>query len=107
MLIIYFQDREIEVKWHGLVSNTKKIPGGGAMGIRNSSLKQMKMTVSHKMTDLKLWTILVHWKSSTSLQLDFPHLIPKNQVPSDIQTHGQYINPENLKSQEYLMTGLI
>ena len=26
----------------------------------------------------------------------------KNQVPSDIPTHGQYINPENLKSQEYL-----
>ena len=26
----------------------------------------------------------------------------KNQVPSDIPTHGQYINPGNLKSQEYL-----
>ena len=26
----------------------------------------------------------------------------KNHVPSDIPTHGQYINPENLKSQEQL-----
>ena len=26
----------------------------------------------------------------------------KTQVPSDIPTHGQYINLENLKSQEYL-----
>ena len=32
ILISYFQDREMKVKWHGLVSNTRKLPGGGAMG---------------------------------------------------------------------------
>ena len=34
--------------------------------------------------------------------IELSSFITKNQVLSDLPTHGQYINPENLKSQEYL-----
>ena len=32
ILISYFQDREMKIKWHGLVSNARKLPWGGVMG---------------------------------------------------------------------------
>ena len=30
--ISYFKDREMRVKWHGVISRHRKLPGGGAMG---------------------------------------------------------------------------
>ena len=32
ILVSYFQDREMRVKWHEKMSKSKKLPGGGAMG---------------------------------------------------------------------------
>ena len=32
LLISYFQDRQMRVKWHGELSQPRKLPGGGAMG---------------------------------------------------------------------------
>ena len=32
ILISYFEDREMRVKWHGKLSQPRKLPGGGAMG---------------------------------------------------------------------------
>ena len=32
ILISYFEDREMRVKWHGKLSEPRKLPGGGAMG---------------------------------------------------------------------------
>ena len=32
LLISYFEDREMRVKWHGKLSEPRKLPGGGAMG---------------------------------------------------------------------------
>ena len=32
LLISYFEDREMRVKWHGVISRPRKLPGGGAMG---------------------------------------------------------------------------
>ena len=32
ILISYFQGRQMKVKWHSLVSKTRMLPGGGAMG---------------------------------------------------------------------------
>ena len=31
ILISYFEDREMRVKWHGKMSEPRKLPGGGAM----------------------------------------------------------------------------
>ena len=32
LLISYFEDREMRVKWQGKLSEPRKLPGGGAMG---------------------------------------------------------------------------
>ena len=32
LLISYFEDREMRVKWHGKMSQSRRLPGGGAMG---------------------------------------------------------------------------
>ena len=32
LLTSYFEDREMRVKWHGVISQPRKLPGGGAMG---------------------------------------------------------------------------
>ena len=32
LLISYFEDRQMRVKWHGHLSQPRKLPGGGAMG---------------------------------------------------------------------------
>ena len=32
LLVSYFQDRKMVVKWHGLVSTTRDLPGGGPQG---------------------------------------------------------------------------
>ena len=107
ILISYFQDREMKVKWHGLVSNTRKLPGGGAMGASLGNWEFLSQTNNNAdcipqddrfkfVDDLSTLEII------NLITIGLSSFNTKNQVPSDIPTHGQYINPGNLKSQEYL-----
>ena len=107
ILISYFQDREMKVKWHGLVSNTRKLPGGGAMGASLGNWEFLSQTNNNAdcipqddrfkfLDDLSTLEII------NLITIGLSSFNTKNQVPSDIPTHGQYINPGNLKSQEYL-----
>ena len=51
---------------------------------------------------LKFCNICVIFGGQTDPGIEAPSRSIKHQVPSDIPTHGQYMNPENLNSQEYL-----
>ena len=97
----------MKVKWHGLVSNTRKLPGGGAMGASLGNWEFLSQTNDNAdcipqddrfkfVDDLSTLEII------NLITIGLSSFNTKNQVPSDIPTHGQYINPENLKSQEYL-----
>ena len=105
LLINYFQDREMSVKWHGVRSVPRKIKGGGPQGATlgileylaqsNNSADCVPLEDRFKFVDdltiLEIMNLLTIGLSSFNL---------KGQVPSDIPDHGQYIDPKNLKSQE-------
>ena len=106
-LISYYEDREMYVTWHGHTSEKKKMPGSGAMGATlgileflsqtNENSKNVPMCDRYKyfddLTTLEIINLITVCLSSYNL---------KNQIPSDLPSHGQFIESRNLLSQKYL-----
>ena len=44
ILISYFEDREMRVKWHDKLSQPRKLPGGGAMGASLGNWEYLSQT---------------------------------------------------------------
>ena len=93
ILISYFQDREMKVKWHGLVSNTRKLPGGGAMGASLGNWEFLSQTNNNAdcipqddrfkfVDDLSTLEII------NLITIGLSSFNTKNQVPSDIPTQN-------------------
>ena len=107
LLINYFQDREMTVKWHGVQSVPRKIKGGGPQGATLGILEYMSQSNNSSdcvdsgdrfkfvddLTILEIVNLLTIGLSSYNI---------KKHVPSDIATHGQFIASEDLKSQDWL-----
>ena len=109
LLINYFQDRQISVNWHGCKSVPRTVNGGGPAGSTIGILEFLSQS-NHSadcvspddrfkfvddLTILEIINILTIGLTSYNI---------KNHVPSDIPSHGQYIPPNNLRSQSYLNT---
>ena len=107
VLVNYFQNREMTVKWHGCHSLPRKVNGGGPQGATlglleylsqsNNSADMVRVSDRFKFIDdlSILETVNLLTVGLTSFNL-------KQQVPTDIPMHNQYIPSENLKSQEWL-----
>ena len=107
VLVNYFQNREMTVKWHGCHSLPRRVNGGGPQGATlglleylsqsNDSADMVKVSDRFKFIDdlSILETVNLLTVGLTSFNL-------KQQVPTDVPTHNQYIPPGNLKSQEWL-----
>ena len=107
LLIDFFQDRKMEVKWKGLRSSSRPLNGGGPQGgtlgiieytsqINNNSNfvpSSEKFKFIDDLSILELICLLSQGLAS------FYH---KHCVPSDISTGGAYLPPENTKTQIYL-----
>ena len=107
LLISYFQDREMRVRWHGKLSAPRQLPGGGAMGATLGNWEFLSQTNNNAdcvpeddrfkfiddLTTIEVINLLTIGLSSFNF---------KQQVASDIPTHGQFIDSKNLKSQQYL-----
>ena len=107
LLINYFQGREMRLKFHGQISKTRKQPGSGAQGASlgnhefiiqtNDNADCVPEADRFKFVDdlscLEIINLLIIGLASHNSRL---------QVPSDIPSHGQIINSEYLKTQEYL-----
>ena len=107
VLINYFQDREMSVKWHGCYSLPRKIFGGGPQGATlgileylsqsNNSADVVSQDDRFKFVDdltiLEIVDLLTVGITSYNLKL---------HVPSDIPVHNQYIPANNLESQNWL-----
>ena len=107
VLINYFQDREMSVKWHGCRSVPIQIMGGGPQGATlgileylaqsNNSADCVSLEDRFKFVDdlsvLEIVNLLTIGISSFNI---------KGQVPSDIPQDNQFIPPQNLKSQQWL-----
>ena len=107
VLINYFQDREMSVKWHGCRSAPRKMPGGGPQGATIGLLEYLSQ--SNNSADIVSESERFKFLDDLSI-LEIVNLLTvgltsfnlKVQVPSDIATHNQYIPTDNLKSQEWL-----
>ena len=107
ILISYFEDRQMRVKWHGQLSEPRKLPGGGAIGPNLGNWEFLSQTNNsadcvpeedrfkfvNDLTTLEIINMLTVGLSSFNM---------KNEIPSDIPVHGQFVDSRNLESQEYL-----
>ena len=107
ILISYFEDREMKVKWKGVLSESRKLPGGGAMGASLGNWEYLSQ--SNDSADcvpeedrFKFVDDLSTLEIINLMTIGLSSLLVKNHVPNDIPSHGQFISNENLKSQEYL-----
>ena len=107
ILISYFEDREMRVKWHGKLSTSRKLTGGGAMGANLGNWEFLSQTNNNAdcvpvedrfkfVDDLSTIEII------NLLTVGLSSLNMKHQVPSDVPEHGQFVDSCNLKSQQYL-----
>ena len=107
VLINYFEDRKMSVKWHGCRSAPKHIKGGGPQGATlglleyqsqsNKSADCVNVADRFKFVDdltiLEIVNLLTVGMSSYNI---------KEHIPSDIPSHNQFIPPQNLQSQDWL-----
>ena len=107
ILVNFFQDREMSVKWHGCQSVRRKVKGGGPQGATFGLLEYLSQ--SNNCADIVSGSDRFRFLDDLSI-LEIVNLLTvgltsfnlKGQVPSDIGTHNQYIPPDNLQSQGWL-----
>ena len=109
LLISYFQNRKMVVKWHGCKSEPIILNGGGPQGATlglleylsqsNHSADCVKEDDRYKFVDdltvLEIVNLLTVGITSFNIKL---------QVPNDIPVHNQFIPPQNLQSQDNIDT---
>ena len=107
ILISFFQNRKMKVKWNGQVSSERGLNGGGPQGGLLGILEYLSQTndnvdfladdVKFKfIDDLSVLTVINLASQGIS------SYNAKQHVPSHIATHNQYLPPSNFKSQGYL-----
>ena len=107
ILINFFQNREMIVKWKGLLSKPRPLPGGGPQGGPLGIEEYLSQT--NKNTDFIEQDDKYKFIDDLSV-LEIINLISiglasyncHNNVPSDIATDKLYLDPSNIKSQSYL-----
>ena len=107
LLTNYFQSREMRVKWHGKLSKPRQMPGSGAMGSSignwefdsqtNHNVDCVPVEDRYKFVDdLSVLEIL------NLVNIGISSFNCRQQVPSDLPVHGQFVDSSQLKSEEYL-----
>ena len=107
ILISYFQDRTMQVKFHNIFSEVRKLNGGGPQGAYFGILEYLSQSNGNAnsvpaknrfkfIDDLTILEIL------NLLSIGLSSINAKSHVPSNIGTNDLYIPPENLESQKYL-----
>ena len=107
ILINYFQDRKMSVKWHGQRSSVRKIKGGGPQGATLGILEYLSQ--SNKCANFVSEQDKFRFVDDLSV-LEIVNLLTvgltcynlKQHVPSDLPSHNQFIPAENLQSQYWL-----
>ena len=107
MLINYFQNRQMIVKWHGKESTLRKLIGGGPQGALWGILEYLSQSNSNtdfveKSKKFKFIDDLSILEIINLLSIGIASFNFKNHVASDIQTSGLIIPSENLRTQNYL-----
>ena len=107
ILISFFQNRRMKVKWHGVMTPERPLYGGGPQGSTMGILEYLSLSND------KLQNVQEEDKYSFIDDLSLLELINltnigmqsynvKQHVPSHIPDHNQFIHPDKLKSQQHL-----
>ena len=107
ILISYFEDRKMRVRWHGKLSESRNLPGGGAMGASLGNWEFLSQTNNNadcvpEEDRFKFVDDLTIIEVINMLTVGLSSFYMKHQVPNDIPEHGQFIEYSKLKSQDYL-----
>ena len=107
VLINYFQNRQMSVKWHGARSVPRNINGGGPQGATLGILEYLSQ--SNDNADLVSETDRFKFVDDLSV-LEIVNLLTvgitsyniRLHIPSDIPVHNQFIPGDSLRSQSWL-----
>ena len=107
ILINFFQDRRMTVKWHGVQSEPKEIKGGGPQGATLGILEYLSQSNNNsdmvsKNDKYKFVDDLTILEIVNLLSVGITNYNIRYHVPSDVPTDALFIPPENLKSKQYL-----
>ena len=99
--------REMRIKWHGLLSKPRKMPGSGAMGSQIGNLEFDSQT-NHNADSVpeddrfKFVDDLTCLEIINLINIGLASHNCKQQVPNDISTDSLIIPNSSLKSQQYI-----
>ena len=107
LLVNYFQNRKMSVKWHDCFSDPIQINGGGPQGATLGILVYLSLSNScsefleadNKFRFIDDLTVL---EVIDLLSLKVKKFDIENSVPNDIPTHNNVVEPKDLKTQEIL-----
>ena len=107
LLISYFQGRKMKVKWHGRLSKSRDLNGGGPQGSTfgiweylaqsNENCQWISEEDRFKFVDDLSFLEIIYLLNIGLASYNF-----HSHISSEIPTHNQLIPGENLKSQEIL-----
>ena len=106
-MISYFQERTVIVKWNGVKSKEKNVPGGGPQGAYLGNLEYLAQSKNSancvkKDSRFKFVDDLTALEKINLLLVGMASHNMKHQVPNNIHMSNQIIPSEHLKSQIYL-----
>ena len=107
LLISYFQERKMTVKWHGIKSSTYDLPGGGPQGCTFGLLEYKSSSnnnadhVPQKMR-FKFVDDLSILEKLNLILLGLSSYNFRQHVASDIGTNQKFLPSSNIQSQQYL-----
>ena len=107
ILISFFQDRQMKVKWKGLLSTIRNLPGGGTQGgtlgieeylsQTNKNIDFLSEEEGYKFIDDLSILEIVNLLSVVLASYDV-----YSHVPSDVAVDNYYLESKEIKSQMYL-----
>ena len=107
LLINYFQNREMKVKFREQISEPRKQPGSGAQGASLGNHEFLSQTnhnadIVPESDRFKFVDDLSALEKINLLSIGLASHNSRQQVASDIPDHGQIIDNTHLKTQQYL-----
>ena len=107
ILTSFFENRRMIVKWRGLMSEMKSLPGGAAMGSSLGVYSFMSQSNSIGNTvpvddRYKFVDDMTIMEKISLVNVGLATYNVKSHVPSHIADHNQIIPSEHLKSQQYM-----
>ena len=107
LLMNYFKDRKMSVKWHGQRSASKHVKGGGPQGatlglLEYTSQSNHNADCVNQANRFKFIDDLSILEIISLLTIGIAAHNSRLQVPNDVPIHNQVIPAVNLKSQSWL-----